>query len=160
LGAEFHASADGLAVFERIVELADAPPEVVDEGLLPAPAGAVRFEAVTFAYPSRPDLVLDGFDLELAPGETVALIGKSGAGKSTVAQLLLRLADPVEGRLTVGGVDLAQCRADAWRRQLAWVPQRPTIFRGTVAENIRLGDVNAADARVRAAAEAAGADAF
>jgi thiol reductant ABC exporter CydD subunit len=160
LGAEFHASADGLAVFERIVELADAPPEVVDEGSALARVAPVRFESVTFAYPSRPDLVLDGFDLELSPGETVALVGESGAGKSTVAHLLLRLADPIGGRITVGGNDLAQCRAAAWRRQLAWVPQRPTIFRGTVAENIRLGDPAASDLRVRTAAEEAGAAAF
>jgi thiol reductant ABC exporter CydD subunit len=160
LGAEFHASADGLAVFERIVELADAPPEVVDAGSAVAAIAAVRFESVTFAYPSRPGLVLDGFDLELAPGQTVALVGESGAGKSTVAHLLLRLADPTDGRITVGAIDLAECRADAWREQLAWVPQRPTIFRGTVSENIRLGEPRASDERVHAAAEHAGADAF
>ena len=87
--------------------------------------------------------MLDGVDLELAPGETVALVGASGAGKSTVASLLLRLAEPTGGRVTVGGVDLAECDAAAWRAQLAWVPQRVTLFRGTVADNIRLGDAGA-----------------
>src|SRR5262249_11277666 len=78
----------------------------------------------------------------------------------TVAALLLRLAEPAAGRVTVGGHDLAECDAAAWRRQLAWVPQRPTIFRGTVADNIRLGDAGASDERVREAAALAGADAF
>ena len=119
----------------------------------------IRFEDVSFAYPER-GLVLDGVSLELAPGETVALVGASGAGKSTVASLLLRLAEPTGGRITVGDVDLAACDAAAWRTQLAWVPQRVTLFRGTVADNIRLGDAGASDERVRAAARAAVADGF
>jgi ABC-type multidrug transport system fused ATPase/permease subunit len=120
----------------------------------------VRFEQVTFAYPSRRALVLDGLDLELRPGETVALVGASGEGKSTVASLLLHLATPTLGRVTVGGVDLEHCEANAWRQQLAWVPQRPTLFRGTVADNIRLGRSDADDGEVRAAARLACADEF
>jgi thiol reductant ABC exporter CydD subunit len=161
LGAQFHASADGLAVAERILTLLEAPPEVASAGRRPAPspaAAAVRFEHVSFAYPARPGLVLDDLDLELLPGETVALVGESGAGKSTVANLLLRLAEPTAGRISVGGHDLARCDPAEWRRRLAWVPQQPTIFRGTVADNIRLGR---ADARtVRDAAVLAGADRF
>ncbi|HEY1365466.1 MAG TPA: thiol reductant ABC exporter subunit CydD [Gaiellaceae bacterium] len=160
LGAQFHASADGLAVAERILALVEAPAEVGSGGVLPAPGGVVRFESVSFAYPSRPGLVLDGFDLELHPGETVALVGESGAGKSTVASVLLRLTDSTAGRVTVGGLDLASCDTEAWRRQLAWVPQHPTTFRGTVAENIRLGRPGATDDEVRAAAALAGADVF
>jgi ATP-binding cassette, subfamily C, bacterial CydD len=163
LGAQFHASADGLAVAERMLELLEEPPEVGAGGELapPSPARAVvRLERVSFAYPSRPGLVLDDFELELRPGETVALVGESGAGKSTVASLLLRLADPKAGRVTVGDVDLAECRTDAWRRLVAWVPQQPTLFHGTVADNIRLGEPGASDERVRDAAVLAGADAF
>ena len=104
--------------------------------------------------------MLDGFDLELAPSETVALVGESGAGKSTVALLLLRLLEPDAGRIRVGGVDLADCRDDVWRRSLAWVPQQPAILRGSVADNIRLGDSAASDARVEEAAALAGADGF
>jgi ATP-binding cassette, subfamily C, bacterial CydD len=163
LGAQFHASADGLAVAERLLELLEAPPAVAAGGRLvpPNPREApVRFEAVSFAYSSRPGLVLDEFDLQLQPGETVALVGPSGAGKTTVASLLLRFAEPSSGRVTVGGIDLADCRAELWRRLIAWVPQRPTLFRGTVLENIRLGDEGASDRAVRDAAMLAGADRF
>jgi ATP-binding cassette, subfamily C, bacterial CydD len=163
LGAQFHASADGLAVADRILTLLDAPPAVGAGGgrTPPSPAeAAVRLRAVSFAYPSRPDPVLHGLDLELLPGKTVALVGDNGAGKSTVASLLLLLAEPTAGRLTVGDVDLAACRPEAWRQLVAWVPQRPTLLRGSVADNIRLGDPEATDERVHEAAELAGADAF
>jgi thiol reductant ABC exporter CydD subunit len=163
LGAQYHASADGLAVAGRILDLLEAPAAVHEGGVAVAPSPAhatVRLEDVTFSYPSRAGVVLDGFDLELGPGETVALVGDSGAGKSTVGALLLRLAEPTAGRITVGGVDLAECRVEMWRQEVAWVPQRPAILRGTVADNIRLGDASASDERVRDAAALAGADAF
>jgi thiol reductant ABC exporter CydD subunit len=162
LGAQFHASADGLAVAGRILSLLELPPALGGGASIPAsPAvAAVRFEQVSFAYPARAVSVLDGLDLDLHPGETVALVGESGAGKSTVASLLLRLADPTAGRLTVGEADLTQMAPAEWRRQLAWVPQRPTIFRGTIADNIRLGDPEASGEAVLQAAERAGADVF
>ena len=163
LGAEYHASADGLAVAERMFALLDAPSAVPVGGsrLAPSPVlAAVRFERVSFAYPSREGLVLDGLDLELPPRETVALVGESGAGKSTVAALLLALIAPTAGRITVGGIDLSACQIEAWRALTAWVPQHPTLFRGTVAENIRLAAPTADDWRVREAAVRAGADAF
>ena len=148
LGAEYHASADGLAVAERMFALLDAPEPVApaDARLAPSPARApVRLEQVSFSYPTRTGLVLDGLDLELAPGETVALVGESGAGKSTVAELLLGLIEPSSGRVSIGGVDLRACQPASWRRLVAWVPQHPTMFRGSVAENIRLGDPSASD---------------
>jgi thiol reductant ABC exporter CydD subunit len=163
LGAQFHASADGLAVAERMLALLEAPPAAVSgrRRIANSPLEApVRLESVSFAYPSRPGLVLDGFELELLPGETVALVGPSGSGKTTVANLLLRFAEPTSGRITTGGVDLADCRADLWRRLIAWVPQRPTIFRGTVADNIRLGNTRASEQSIREAAMLAGADRF
>ena len=163
LAVQFHASTDGLAVAERMLELLERPPAVGSGGRLVPPnprAAPVRFEAVSFAYPSRPEPVLDRFEFELQPAETVALVGQSGAGKTTVARLLLRLAEPSSGRISVGGIDLAECRTELWRRLVAWVPQQPTIFRGTVADNIRLGDERASDRAVRDAAALAGAARF
>ncbi len=163
LGAEFHSSADGLAVADRMLSLLDAPAEVAPRGDLPAPTPrdhVVRLEHVSFAYPARPGRVLDGIDLELAPGEMVALVGRSGSGKSTLAALLLRLADPTDGRIVIGSVDIASCEATDWRRHLAWVPQQPTLLRDTVAGNIRLGAPFASHDSIRAAAMQAGAHDF
>jgi ABC-type multidrug transport system fused ATPase/permease subunit len=120
----------------------------------------VRFEGVSFSYPDRDVVVLDQLDLELRPGETLALIGESGAGKSTVAGLLLGLIEPTAGRISVGDVDLARCDSRAWRRLVAWVPQHPTLFHGTVEDNIRLGHPSASVQQVRDAAALAGADGF
>jgi ATP-binding cassette subfamily C protein CydD len=163
LGAEYHASADGLAVADRLFGLLDAPAAAIDGGALPAPSPAwalVALERVSFSYPARPGPVLDEFSLELSPGEAVALVGASGAGKSTVAALLLGLLSPTGGRVTVGDTDLSKCKLDAWRRLVAWVPQHPTMFRASVADNIRLGDPEASSAAVREAAVLAGADEF
>jgi ABC-type multidrug transport system fused ATPase/permease subunit len=120
----------------------------------------VRLEDVSYAYPAREGLVLDGVDLELRPGETVALVGPSGSGKSTVASIVLGLADPIGGRVLLDGRDRGDEDLAAWRHHIAWVPQRATIFTGTVAENIRLADASASDERVRQAARQAGADGF
>ena len=163
LGASFHTSADGLAVAERILALLDddTAPLRARTRSAPSPAQtAVRFRGVSFAYPARERAVLDELELTIDPRETLAVVGESGAGKSTLAALLLGLAQPTAGSIEVGGIDLADCRLDEWRSLLAWVPQRPTIFRGTVADNIRLGRPDATDAEVRAAAVRSGADAF
>jgi ATP-binding cassette, subfamily C, bacterial CydD len=160
LAAQFHASADGLAVSARLLDVIDAPAAIAHgREAVPSPRDVpVRLEHVSFTYPARDVPVLDDVSLELAPGECVALVGASGAGKSTVAALLLRLADPTEGRVCAGAADLARCAAEEWRRQLAWVPQRPTLLRGTVADNIRLARPGARDDELRAAAALAAAD--
>ncbi len=163
LAAQFHASADGRAVAERLLDLVDEPGASTTPGSRrpPSPRDApVVFEDVSFSYPSRSALVLDGVQLELRPGETVALVGASGAGKSTIASLLLRFAEPTRGRVEIGGVDLADCDAAAWRQQIAWVPQHPSLFRGTVADNIRFGDPGASDEDVQTAARLVGAHTF
>ena len=161
VGQQFHASADGLAAAERIFAVLDAPPALVEPATaatrVPDPALApLRFEAVAFAYPDRPERVLEELEFELAPGATTALVGPSGAGKSTVAALALRLADPTAGRVSCDGVDLREVDLDAWRGRVAWVPQRTRLFSGTIAENIALTDPGAERPRILVAARAAG----
>ncbi len=163
LGGEYHASADGRAVAERMFGLLDAPASAPRGGTRHAvnPAAfPVRLEHVSFSYPARAVPVLDDVTFDLWPGETVALIGPSGAGKSTLAALLLGLLAPTDGQISVGGVDLASCRLDEWRRLIAWMPQQPSLVRGTVAENICLGHPGASRERIRVAARLAGADGF
>ncbi|MDO8213582.1 thiol reductant ABC exporter subunit CydD [Conexibacter sp. CPCC 206217] len=165
VGRQYHAAADGLAAAERIFEVIEGEQEVV---VVPtrlrtaADPGreAIEFDRVSFAYPARAGLVLDDLSLTLAPGRLTALVGASGAGKSTVAALLLRLVEPSGGAIRCGGVDLREIDMDTWRAQLAWVPQRTRIFDGTIADNVRLADPDASDERVAAALEQAGAARF
>jgi thiol reductant ABC exporter CydD subunit len=164
VAAQFHASADGAAVAGRLLDLTEAAPDRtaarhrhVAPDLRTAP---IRLESVSFRYPDRARPALDGVDLELAAGETIALVGPSGAGKSTIASLLLLLVEPTEGRVRADGVDLAALDPAEWRRNLAWLPQRPSLLRATAADNIRLADPGASGERVRAAAALAGADGF
>jgi ATP-binding cassette subfamily B protein len=150
---------------ERLAELG-AEPAVIVEAANPMPLpkpvqGSVRFEGVSFRYPTRPDsLALDRFDLSVTPGETVAIVGPSGAGKTTVFNLLLRFYDPEAGTIRVDDVDIRDlCFADL-RGALAIVPQEPVLFTTSVADNIRYGRPDSSDADVRAAAEAASALGF
>jgi thiol reductant ABC exporter CydD subunit len=161
LAAQFHASADGAAVAGRMLDLAEGATVASGGALAPDPAAApITFERVSFRYPAGDRDALAGVDLELRPGETVAFVGASGGGKSTLAALLLRFAGPTSGRILVATDDLAALDAAGWRRSIAYVPQRPTLFRGTIADNIRLGDASADDAGVRQAALLAGAHDF
>jgi thiol reductant ABC exporter CydD subunit len=159
LAAGFHASADGAAVADRLLGLIEQPAAVLAGTQQPPSVRetAIRFESVSFSYPGRPSPALSDVSLTIAPGETIALVGPSGGGKSTLATLLLGLHAPTAGRIVVGETDIATCDPAAWHRQIAWVPQDPTLFRGTIADNIRLGDPGASDARVGAAAVMAGA---
>ena len=150
---------------ERLVELLHAEDAVTDpEAPLPLPAnvtGAIAFEDVQFAYPQRPDIsALDGVNLTIAPGETVALVGPSGAGKTTIIQLLLRFYDPASGRITLDGVDISAMRRDDFRKSIALVPQDPVIFAASARDNIRFGRPDASDAEIEAAAQAAAAHEF
>jgi ATP-binding cassette subfamily B protein len=123
--------------------------------------GAVSFRDVVFHYPSRPEAAaLNGFTLDIQPGEAVALVGPSGAGKSTVFQLLLRFFEPQEGTIAFDGMNIADVDPVDLRRHIAIVAQDPIIFSGTIADNIRYGRIEASDAEVRRAAEAAAAAEF
>ncbi len=150
---------------ERLAELGAEPPAIVEAvhpKLLPKPVqGSVRFEEVSFRYPTRPDsLALDRFELGVAPGETVAIVGPSGAGKTTVFNLLLRFYDPESGTIRIDGVDIRDLSFASLRGTLAIVPQEPVLFTASVTENIRYGRPDASEAAVHAAVEAASALAF
>ena len=160
VGQQFHASTDGLTAAHRCFEVLDTPAAVsVPAAPLPSPdprSGPVVLENVSFAYEGRGDAVLESIDLTLSPGEQLALVGPSGQGKSTVASLILRLLDPQSGRLLCDGVDLLEVDPKEWRQHLAWVPQRPTLFSATLAENIRLGRPDADDSALLRACTDAG----
>lgn len=147
---------------ERLAGLLAEEPEIKAPAAPVAPAtpvqGRVGFQDVAFAYPSRPDQpALENVSFAVEPGETVALVGPSGAGKTTIFQLLLRFYDPQTGRIEVDGVDIDAMDPRALRQNFGFVPQEPAIFSASVAENIRFGRPDASDAEVRAAAEAAAA---
>ena len=150
---------------ERLVELEQAIPKIQAPPLpveLPRPSrGQVRFDGVSFRYPSRPEVAaLDDFSVTIEPGETVAFVGPSGAGKTTTFQLLLRFYDPANGRVLVDGVDVAKARPEDVRRVIGLVPQDTVLFGATARENIRYGRPGATDAEIEAAARAAAADEF
>jgi thiol reductant ABC exporter CydD subunit len=172
LGSQFHAGTEGTATAREAFALLDgeggnaegtgAAGTACVTGAAKCPEGPVRirFENVTVRLPGRPRPVLHQVSFTVEPGERVALTGPSGAGKSTLLAVLLGLVRPDEGRVLVGGRDLASLDLDAWRRRIGWVPQRPYLFDRGVADNIRLGDPDATDDDVVRAARAAAAHDF
>ena len=150
---------------ERLMEILDTPPEIAPPPsptpLPEPPRGTVALEAVTFSYPSRPgDPAICALSLKVDTGERVALVGPSGAGKTTVFQLLLRFYDPQSGRVLIDGVDVRTADPRAVRSHIAVVPQDPVIFAASVWDNVRYGRTDATDAEVRDACEAAYATEF
>jgi ATP-binding cassette, subfamily B, bacterial len=151
-----------VAALDKIMEVLVVEPDVEDEDgaqELGRVRGQVRFDGVHFSYGTGPE-VLHGIDLDVAPGTTVALVGHTGAGKSTIAKLLARFYDPTEGTLTIDDVDLRTVRQESLRRQLGIVPQEGFLFAGSVAENIAFGRPDATREEIEAAARAVGADEF
>ena len=150
------------AALDKIMDVLDEEPEVLDApGAEPLPEvqGHVRFEDVRFSYGTGPE-VLHGLDLDVPPGTTVALVGHTGAGKSTIAKLLARFYDPTGGRITIDGHDLRDVTQESLRRQLGIVPQEGFLFAGTVTENIAFGRPDATPDEVVRAAQAVGAHEF
>jgi len=162
LGLSYHARMQGVAAAEKIAPLlAAAAAHTGGAGKLSPPTGelTVRFSGVTFRHEGGRGGV-SNVDLELPAGSVTAIVGESGAGKSTLAGLLLGLSSPQEGRITVNGVDLADIERSAWFGRIAWVPQRPFFFRGTIRENLTIGLADASPDKIRGALEAASASHF
>ena len=159
----------GMAALDKIFELLDTEPDLADSpgaAALPPVKGRIGFDGVTFAYPSRggsgetgPPAV-SGVDLVIEPGETIALVGSTGAGKSTLAKLVARFYDPGEGSVEVDGHDLRTVTMDSLRSQMGYVPQEAYLFSGTIADNIAFGAPDATPEDLEQAARAAGAMAF
>ncbi|WP_103540067.1 thiol reductant ABC exporter subunit CydD, partial [Streptomyces sp. SM9] len=158
VGAQYHAAAEGLAAAEEVFAVLETP--VPHTGTQAPPAGALAFEGVTVRYPGRDAPAVREATFTVEPGETVALVGPSGCGKTTLLQAALGFVAPAEGRVTVGGTDLAEVDRELWHQRIAWVPQRPQLFAGTVAENVRLARPDASEAEVARALEQAGAREF
>ncbi|NEV60466.1 thiol reductant ABC exporter subunit CydD [Thiorhodococcus minor] len=162
LGTQYHAKMGAVAAAERLIEFLGTEPRQRLTGtqqLADARPLGVRFDAVHFSYEEGRE-ALRGLTFEIPPGQRIALVGTSGAGKTTVVSLLLGFLSPTEGRILVGEQALADIDLEDWRRHLAWVPQQPRLFQGTIADNIKLGAQDADLEAVREAARRARADQF
>ncbi|PSJ29523.1 ABC transporter [Streptosporangium nondiastaticum] len=158
VGAQYHAAAEGLAAADEVFAVLETEP--APAGTAPAPdarRAGVTVDRLVVRHAGRSEPALPETSFEVRAGETVALVGPSGCGKTTLLNVLLGFARPAAGRVLVGGTDLASLSPESWRDQVAWVPQRPRLFAGTVAENVRLARPGATDAQVRDALRAAGA---
>lgn len=158
LGANYHASSEGMAAAEQVFGVLQTAP--VAHGTrtnFPSPAiSGLEIERLKVTYPDRCEPALDDVSFTVEAGEVLALTGPSGCGKSTLLGVLLGLVRPQSGSIRVGGVELADLDIDAWRAALAWVPQRPHLFKASIAENVRLGRADATAGEVRDAIAAAG----
>src|SRR6185503_11863967 len=152
----------GMAALDKVFELLDEEPDLIerpDAADLPTVRGEIRFDDVSFSY-GGDNYALRDIDLTVPPGQTVALVGETGAGKSTFAKLVARFYDPTSGRVLVDGHDLREVRADSLRSQMGIVPQEGFLFSGSVRENVAFGRPSATDEELWEAAEAVGAADF
>ncbi|MER7109132.1 thiol reductant ABC exporter subunit CydD [Streptomyces sp. NPDC000229] len=161
VGTQYHAAAEGLSAAEEIFTVLESPIRKGGDGAVPADV-RLELENVTVRHAGRTEPSLDRASLVVEPGETVALVGPSGVGKSTLLDVVLGFAEPSDdgGAVRVGGVDLASLDPERWRERIAWVPQRPYLFAGTIAENVRLARPDADDEAVARALRDAGASDF
>ncbi|MFC9118614.1 thiol reductant ABC exporter subunit CydD [Streptomyces sp. NPDC057067] len=156
VGAQYHAAAEGLSAAEEIFAVLETEPPAGGSQDVP-PSLRLELDGVTVRHEGRTEPSLDAASLVVEQGETVALVGPSGIGKSTLLGVVLGFTAPDEGRVRVGGADLSSLSPERWREQIAWVPQRPHLFAGTIAENVRLARPDADDTAVMAALREAGA---
>lgn len=141
LGLRFHASMDGVSAAQRIYEVLDAPEPMLHGGSLPAPdprSAPIVFRDVSYTYPGRSEPALSHLSMTIHPGKITALVGQSGAGKSTILSLLLGFIRPDAGEILVGGVPLSGIDVQHWRAQIAWTSQQPYLFHGSIVDNLRL----------------------
>lgn len=160
MGTHYHARMAAIGASEGLLDILDQRPPETPTGPVPPPdlrSSTIAFDGISVVYPGGVR-ALDGIDLSIEPGERIALVGPSGAGKSTLFQVLLGFVQPDHGQVRVGVATLAALSPDTWRRQLAWVPQRPYLVAGTVADNVRMGDRDADAEAVNRAIAQAGAD--
>ena len=160
LGTNYHASAEGMKAAEDVFEVLERPIPARGCGVdLPDPSTcSLRIERLQVSYPDRTIPALSDVSLSVEPGEVVAIAGPSGCGKSSLLAVLLGLVPASGGSVSVGGIDLADLDPDAWRTQVAWVPQRPHLFARSIGDNVRLGRPDATDDEVESAISAAGLD--
>lgn len=154
LGTQYHARMEAIGAAERIVEIMEtAPPnKSCGTGTLETPHPiSIEFQGIDFSY-KTPQSVLSDLNFKIQPGERVAIVGSSGAGKSTVMSLVLGFLEPTNGNIYANGILLNHLERKDWLRHLAWVPQRPTVFHGTILDNIRMGDSKASATTVQEAA--------
>ncbi|QKV93844.1 thiol reductant ABC exporter subunit CydD [Streptomyces sp. NA02950] len=161
VGAQYHAAAEGLSAADEVFAVLEREPSAGGTASAPGARGSVlAVDGLMVRHPGRAEPSLAPTSFEIRPGETVAVVGPSGAGKTTLLNAVLGFAEPSAGRILLGGQDLASLDPESWRRQIAWVPQRPYLFAGTIAENVRLARPDADDEAVRAALRDAGALGF
>ncbi|MEU2389209.1 thiol reductant ABC exporter subunit CydD [Streptomyces sp. NPDC007369] len=165
VGAQYHAAAEGLAAAEEVFEVLRTPAAAAGAAGVGAPGAGpdglrIEVDGVSVRHPGRGEDSPGPVSFTVGPGECVALTGPSGAGKSTLLHVLLGFTAPTAGRVRIGGADLARLAPERWREQIAWVPQRPHLFAGTLAENVRLARPDASDEAVAAALDDAGAAEF
>ncbi len=166
LGLRFHAGMSGMTAARRIYEILDIPLSISSTQAIRFTSlrftfsSSITFEHISFSYPSRDLPALDDISFDIPHGKTTALVGATGAGKSTIAALLLRFIEPSQGRILVNGAPLVEIHPDAWRAQLAWVSQRPHLFNDTLSANLRLAKPDASREEMLRAIELAGLDEF
>lgn len=163
LGVQHHAGMEGKAAMKRINEILAVPLPIDGKTTTISVSGSsfvITFSNVTYTYPTNERPVLERINLALAPGTSTALIGRSGTGKSTLVNLLMRFIEPQSGQIQVNGIDLTDLPAETWRRYVALVPQRPSLFAGSILDNLRMARPDASDAEIARAAEQAGAAEF
>lgn len=146
-------------VYGELLEIEETVTDLPNARVIDSPTGRIEFDNVTFQYADG-TVALKNVSFTLEPGTSLALVGPSGAGKSTIADLLMRFYDPTEGRVLYDGVDIRELSGDWYRQQIGVVPQQTFLFAGTIADNLRLGDPEAAESEVEAAARAANAHEF